>query len=147
MQAKDITDRDTLERWLKSRPQPDSTLIATRAALRVAPLCFSTMQQDWAVKARLTSLPILRTTLITSVACNAPSEYIGTAAFAAARSARSAGFGNNSTEVSAGNFVLPAALFAANSARFAGLSAAAPSGGSAAQSAARSAQYAARSAA
>lgn len=144
MQAKDIKDRDTLERWLKSRPQPDSTLIATRAALRVAPLWFSAMQQDWAVKARLTSLPILRTTLITSVACNAPSEYIGTAAFAAARSARS---GNNSTEVSAGNFVLPAALFAANSARFAGLSTAALSGGSAAQSAARSAQYAARSAA
>ncbi|MDN5785556.1 hypothetical protein [Pseudorhodobacter sp.] len=90
MQAKEIKDRETLEAWLKGRPQGDSVLIATRAALQVAPLWFAAMGQDWASRRDLTSLSVLRSLLISWVACKYPTDDIKSAARAAAASTRAA---------------------------------------------------------
>jgi hypothetical protein len=122
MQAKDIIDKDTLEAWLRGRSQVESITIATRAALRVAPLWFAAMQQDWARKTDLTSLPVLRCLLTSLVACKYPTDDVKSAAAScvAASSAINAAafFAFSTIAVSAADFasVAAAAFSAADSA-------------------------------
>lgn len=56
----EITDRESLERWLVGRSQSDAVAIALRSACRVLPLFGRAMDEDWARKGDLTALPILR---------------------------------------------------------------------------------------
>ncbi len=45
MDAKDVRDKETLERWLKGRPREDAVAIAHRAAMRVLPLALAARDQ------------------------------------------------------------------------------------------------------
>lgn len=90
MQAKDIIDEKTLETWLKTRPQVDSITIATRAYLRLGPLWFQVMQQDWPRSGDLTSFSVLRVLLTSSVACKYSTDDVKSSAASAASAPDSA---------------------------------------------------------
>ncbi len=90
MDIAEIKDGETLERWLKDRPREDAAAIARRTALRVAPLWFRAMSEDWARKVELTALPILRLFLTLGVAGKMPTPKVSRAANAAAANAAAA---------------------------------------------------------
>lgn len=91
MRAADIKDRETLEAWLRGRPEQDAIVIAHRAALRVLPIWGAAMGEDWTRKGDLTALPVLHCGLISAVAGSLPAADIQDASrFAAAAAAGSA---------------------------------------------------------
>lgn len=81
--AVEITGRDDLEAWLQGRTQEVAVTIATRAALRVAPLFW-----DWRAqpsrKADMTDLVVCRRLLVSGVAAKASTPEIRAAAAATA---------------------------------------------------------------
>ena len=78
----DITDRESLEAWLKYQPREGSDWIASRAAARVLPVWWdAVLTKSWAHERDLTALPVLRCLMISSVAVFQPIEYIRNAAF------------------------------------------------------------------
>ena len=87
MRAEEIRDERTLSAWLERRPRENEIAIAHRAALRVFPLYASRMHEAWAHKAELTSLPVLRCNLLSSVAATVPTAGIGSADTATSREA------------------------------------------------------------
>ncbi|GGD42634.1 hypothetical protein [Sinisalibacter lacisalsi] len=66
--AADIRDRESLEAWLGGQPREVAIAIAARAAARVMPVWAVYCQTEKAKERELTSLPILRANLISSVA-------------------------------------------------------------------------------
>ena len=91
MDANDIKDRETLERWLTARPHGDAIVIAQRAAMRVLPLVRFDRQARWSRNPDLTPLAILRANLTSGVARKYPTpEVKAAAARAAAAAARAA---------------------------------------------------------
>ena len=73
--AVDIRDRASLEAWLKGRPQKEAVAVATRAALRVAPLYWGWLAHT-SRRDDLTELAICRPLLIAGVAAVRPSPAI-----------------------------------------------------------------------
>jgi hypothetical protein len=63
-----IQERETLEAWLKGRSGEDAVCIAHRAAMRVAPLLWSRLDEDWALKGSVTAPMILWPLLASGVA-------------------------------------------------------------------------------
>ncbi len=71
----EITDDESLKAWLKTRPAADDDILAARIGLRVFPLWGWRMERDWAVKKKLTALPILRILLIKSISQGDKDKY------------------------------------------------------------------------
>jgi hypothetical protein len=67
MTPEDISDRETLERWLQGRAERDAVAIAHRSALRVLPAWIDAMSEDWAHKRSFSALPVLRGLLTVGV--------------------------------------------------------------------------------
>ncbi|MBK4215257.1 hypothetical protein JJJ17_04885 [Paracoccus caeni] len=82
-----INDRDSLEAWLRTRPQGDAFEIVHRAALRLMPLSIAAMSGPWAQERHVTATPILRLNLILGVAKAYPTPEIREATELAVRSA------------------------------------------------------------
>ncbi|MCE2739727.1 MAG: hypothetical protein LW703_15535, partial [Rhodobacter sp.] len=82
----DIKDKETLEAWLTGRSREDAICIAHRAAMRVAPLFWIRLGENWAREGDLTALMSLRLLLISGVARKYPSPLV-VATRAAARAA------------------------------------------------------------
>lgn len=76
MRADEITDKESLERWLNGRPQADSICIAQRAALRVFPAWGYGYFPDWPGNSLLKTLPVLRISLISGVQCRRNSQRL-----------------------------------------------------------------------
>jgi hypothetical protein len=85
MQPEEITDRDSLEAWLKTRSQEESVRIANRAAARVAPLWVDYTRTKAAERQEITSLIVLRPLIVSGVASAYPSPEIKIAAAATRR--------------------------------------------------------------
>lgn len=64
----EITDRDSLLAWLRTRPREDAVLIAARAALRVLPQAGATLDHDAGERRADTILPIVRATVCARLA-------------------------------------------------------------------------------
>jgi hypothetical protein len=78
-----IQDRETLEVWLKGRSREDAICIAHRAAMRVAPLFWMRLNEDWARHRGLTALDSLLPLLTSGIARRYPTrEAMDAAAFA-----------------------------------------------------------------
>lgn len=84
MSASEIRDRASLEAWLEGRPRRDAETIASRAALRVAPLYWAWCAAAQSSEHDLTELTISRALLISGVAAVRPTPDIRAAARAAA---------------------------------------------------------------
>jgi len=84
-----IKDKETLEAWLRGRSQEDAIGIANRAAMRVAPLFWIRLGENWARKGDLTALVSLWPLLTAGVARTYPTPEVKAAASAdaAARTA------------------------------------------------------------
>lgn len=85
-----ITDHDSLEAWLKTRPRADAEIIAWRAAMRVMPLWIAAMRSDLAQRRDLTAFPIARLNLTSRAARKYPALEAAAAYAAAADDAADA---------------------------------------------------------
>jgi hypothetical protein len=74
--AAEIRDRETLEAWLTGRSREDALCIAHRAAMRVAPLFWGALGEDWARKGDLTALVTLWPLLTSGVAHKLPTPEV-----------------------------------------------------------------------
>jgi hypothetical protein len=92
MQPEEIKDSDSLQEWLKSRPQADSICIANRAAARVAPIWYQEVNGDWGRRHELTSLAVLHPLIISGLAMNLATEDRHLAAASASQVASDASF-------------------------------------------------------
>jgi len=113
----DITDRESLEAWLKYQPREGSDWIASRAAARVLPVWWdAVLTKSWAHERDLTALPVLRCLMISSVAVFQPIEYIRNAAFSAnaARAAAVAAAARAAADARAAAAAAFSAAFSAN---------------------------------
>lgn len=63
-----ITDQESFEAWLKTRPAADDDILAARIGLRVFPLWGRSLERPWAKQKKLTALPVLRILLIKFIA-------------------------------------------------------------------------------
>jgi len=87
----DINDKKGLEAWLENQPREVSVWIASRTAARVLPIWWEAARtEDWARKADLTALQVLRSLMVSSGAAFRPTADIRNAADAAARAAYAA---------------------------------------------------------
>lgn len=86
----EITDMESLTAWLETRPREDAITIVHRVAMRVAPIWYAAMDEPWAGENDLTSLPVLRSSLISGAARENPAPEIIAAAHAAFIAARAA---------------------------------------------------------
>jgi len=80
-----IQDRETLEAWVLDRSREDAVCIAHRAAMRVAPLYWSTLGNDRARQRKMTPLNTLWPLLTSGVARGYPSTEVTVAADASQR--------------------------------------------------------------
>lgn len=129
MNADEIRNSDTLERWLAERPRADALCISQRAALRVFPFWADAMNSGGARQHDLTALPVLRALLIPGPArkCPAPevtsdanaNAAVAFAVFAKSAAAAARAASNNAASVDA------VTGSAASAAAYAALSAAA----------------------
>jgi hypothetical protein len=89
--ALEIKDRETLQAWLEDKPVEWAQLIALRAALRVFPLVLEDVDEIAAPNKTIyqeVMLAVWRCLLISSVACEYPTDEKRAAASAAASAAR-----------------------------------------------------------
>ncbi|KEO61689.1 hypothetical protein [Thioclava indica] len=151
-----ITDEESLEKWLETRPEEtrrrDAVTIAYRAAARVMPMWVSALNDVFARESNLTGSPIFWSVLTSGVYIIHPTPEVRHSAARSARSTFSTLSEGKSAALSAAvSAAVSAALSAGNydSAALSPNSAAALSANSAAalsaNSAARSANFAARS--
>lgn len=63
-----IDSETTLKAWLDTRPPEDCAIIANRVAMRVAPVWFAAMDDDWARYSKVTAIPVLWANLASAVA-------------------------------------------------------------------------------
>lgn len=85
-----ITDRQSLQAWLETRPPEDAVLVAHRAAMRAVPIWITAMSEAWARERELTPIVLLRLNLTAGVARAYPTGEVGAAATRAADSAHAA---------------------------------------------------------
>jgi len=90
MEPDAIKDGESLEAWLQDRPPEDAMAIAHRTALRVHSLWSGAMDSEWARKADLTALPVLRLYLTSGVARKYPTPEVKAASTAAGAASASA---------------------------------------------------------
>lgn len=76
----EITDRETLEAWLKGRSHEDAICIAHRVAMRWVPLFWSGLGQDWALSRGATAFVALWPMLTSGVARKYPTPEVKDAA-------------------------------------------------------------------
>ncbi len=88
----DITNYETLEKWLEGRPREVAVAVAARAALRVSPVWMSGFAVSYLLHNNDAVLPLFRVTASSVAAAQAPSDAVNatTAARAAARAADAA---------------------------------------------------------
>ena len=78
-----MKDKKTLENWLNSRSLGDCLVVSERAALRLLPLWFESMNPTMHKKTELAVLPVLRYLLISRLIRNSPTTSVLAAATAA----------------------------------------------------------------
>ncbi|MCA3453721.1 MAG: hypothetical protein INF45_05330, partial [Rhodobacter sp.] len=77
----DIKDWETLEAWLKGRSREDAVCIAHRAAMRMAPLYWISLDEGWARERDLTAVATLWPLLTSGVAREYPTPEVVAASF------------------------------------------------------------------
>lgn len=85
MNIEEIVDRESLEAWLLEQPREVSVRIAHRVTMRVLPTFWQWVSLQ--SKRDLTALPVLRSNLISGVACIVPTPEIRNATAAATAAA------------------------------------------------------------
>ena len=88
-QLVEIRNSENLKRWLMNRPREDAVAIAARAALRVAPLLMTALDEDTEARRAAIVLPVFRALAASWVAAVGPTQgaKVRKAAYAAATDA------------------------------------------------------------
>lgn len=101
-----IEDWETLDAWLSGRGREDKVCIVHRAAMRVAPLFWNRLGEDWARKRGLTALMSLRLLLISGVARSYPTPEVAAAAAAADAAYTDAAYPGGRIELAISSFAI-----------------------------------------
>ncbi|OUS34253.1 hypothetical protein A9Q94_16895 [Rhodobacterales bacterium 56_14_T64] len=105
VEVSDIVDEESLEAWLQDQPEEQryeiGVTLATRAALRVVPIWFAAMQQEWARSQQFTAMSLTHSLLVAGVAGHTQAPDVIKAAKSSSAAAYNVGFNAEATSAAA----------------------------------------------